>query len=144
MDVSELRKRILRALDEARKEASTRRQAVDAAAKAYETFLSDVAVPVVRQAAQVLNATGESFGVHTPAGSVRLVSDKSAQTYVEFVLDTAASDGTVVGRVSLARGRQGVVVAERPVAPDKAVVDLTEEDVSAFLVAEVPKLIVKT
>ena len=143
MDVSELRKRILHALDDARKEASTRRLAVDEAGKAYEGFLLNIAVPLVRQAAQVLNATRESFAVHTPAGSVRLVSDKSAQTFLEFVLDTTGAEGTVIGRVSLARGRQGVVVEERPVVRGKSVEALTEEDVSAFLVAEIPKLIVR-
>ena len=39
MDVSELRKRILRALEDARHDASERRTAVDHAAKAYEEFL---------------------------------------------------------------------------------------------------------
>ena len=54
MDVSELRKRILRALDDARKDAVVRRREVDEAANAYETFLEQVAVPLMRQAAQVL------------------------------------------------------------------------------------------
>jgi hypothetical protein len=143
MDVSDLRKRILRALDEARKEASTRRQATDEAAQAYETFLSRVAVPVVRQAAQVLNATGEPYAVHTPAGSVRLVSEKSAQTFVELTLDATGRQCAVVGRVSLARGRE-VIVDERPLAQGKSISDLTEEDVSGFLIEEIPKLVVRT
>jgi hypothetical protein len=143
MDVSELRKRILRALDDARKEAATRRHVVDAAAKAYDRFLADIAVPVVRQAVQALNATGESFAVHTPAGGVRLVSDKSAETFIDFKLDTTG-DGVVIGRVSLARGRHGSIVEERPIVPGKSVGALTDEDVTAFLVAEIPKLIVRT
>jgi hypothetical protein len=143
MDVSDLRKRILRALDEARKEASTRRRATDEAAQAYETFLSRVAVPLVRQAAQVLNATGETYAVHTPAGSVRLVSEKSAQTFVELALDATGRQCAVVGRVSLARGR-GVIVDERPLAQGKSISDLTEEDVSGFLIEEIPKLVVRT
>ena len=66
MDVSELRKRILRAIDDARKEAETRRTVVDESLKAYEAFLRDIAVPLMLQAAQVLNADGHVFVVHTP------------------------------------------------------------------------------
>lgn len=144
MDVSELRKRILRAIDDARREASDRRVAVDEAAKAFERFLNDVAVPLLRQAATVLNATGPAFTVHTPAGSVRLASEKSPETYLELELDAARPSPEVLGRISLARGgRQGQVIEERPIAAGKPVDRLTEEDLSAFLVAEVPKLVVR-
>ena len=142
MDVSELRRQILRALDDARKDAAGRRVVVDAAAKAYETFLADLAVPLVRQAAQVLNATGQAFSVHTPAGSVRLVSDASPFTFVELELGATKTD--VVGRVSVTRGRQGVVLEERPIAPGKTVAALTEQDVSEFLVTGIPKLVVRS
>jgi hypothetical protein len=143
MDVSELRKRILRALDEARKEAATRRQVLDAAARDYERFLSQLAVPLVRQAATVLNASGHAFSVHTPAGAVRLAAEASPQTFLEFTLDPSPLEPTVLGRISLTRGRQGLVLVERPVTPGKAIAELTEEDVSAFLVAEIPKLVVR-
>jgi hypothetical protein len=45
MDVSELRKKILRALDDARQEAAVRRLAVNEAAQAYEKFLADIGGP---------------------------------------------------------------------------------------------------
>jgi hypothetical protein len=44
--------------------------------------------------------------------------------------------------VSLTRGRAGVVVEERPIDAAKPVADLSEADVAAFLVAEIPKLVV--
>ena len=143
MDVSDLRKRIIRALDEARKDATARRQEVDAATAAFETFLANSAVPLVRQAAAVLRAEGHQFTVNTPAGSVRLASDGSPQTFLEFELDVAGHTPQVVGRVSLARGRQGVVVEERPIATGKSLADLGDDDVAKFLVAEIPKLIVR-
>jgi len=144
MDVSELRKRILRALDDARRDAEARREMVDAAAQAYDAFLSGIAVPLVRQAAAVLNAEKQAFVVHTPAGSVRLALDKSPQTFLEFELDATGVRPAVIGRVSRDRGhRGGVVVEERPLAQDKPIADLTDEDVSAFLVSEVPKLIMR-
>jgi hypothetical protein len=143
MDVSELRKRILRAIDEARRDVSARRTVVDAATRAYEQFLVSTAVPMLRQSAIVLKAAGHLFDVHTPANSVRLVAEKSPHTFLELELDTAADDPQVIGRVSLTRGRQGLIVEERPIANGRSVADLTEEDLSAFLVAEIPKLVVK-
>jgi hypothetical protein len=143
MDVSELRKRILRAIDEARKDAAGRRTILDQAEKDYQAFLIGTAVPLFRQAATVLNAAGHAFLVHTPAGSVRLAAEKSPETFLEVVLDTSGTEPAVVGRVSLARGRQGQVVEERPIAAGTSVGALTEQDVSAFLVTEVPRLVLK-
>lgn len=144
MDVSELRKQILRAIDEARKEASTRRTLVDEAVKAYADFRTNIAVPLMRQAASVLNASGPAFVVHTPADSVRLAAEHSAETFVEVTLDSSGVEPEVVGRVSLARGRQGLIVEERPIAAGKPVARLTEEDLSAFLLSAIPKLVVRS
>jgi hypothetical protein len=143
MDVSELRKRILRAIDDARRESESRRTIVDESVKAFEAFLQDTAVPLLRQAAQVLNATGHAFVVHTPAGRVRLAADKAPDTFIEIDLDRSGPVPQAIGRVSLTRGRQGVVIEERPIVADRAVSALTEDDVSAFLVAEVPRLVLK-
>ena len=55
----------------------------------------------------------------------------------------AADEPEVVGRVSLARGRQGVVVDERPIAAGRPIEKLTEEDLAAYLVAAVPRLLVR-
>src|SRR6185503_5818844 len=107
MDVSELRKRILRAIDEAKKDVSARRGVQDAAARAYEQFLETIAVPLLRQSAIVLKASGQLFDVHTPAGSVRLVAERSPHTFLEIELDVSRPEPAVMGRVSLTRGRQG-------------------------------------
>jgi hypothetical protein len=144
MDVSELRKKILRALDDARQDAATRRQAIDEAGKAYDLFLASVAGPVMRQAAAVLKAEGHVFTVETPANSVRIVSAGSPETFIELTLDPSGDEPVVVGRVSVTRGKRGLLVAERPIATGKPVASLTEEDLSAFLVSEIPKLVVRT
>lgn len=144
MDVSELRQRILRALDEARKDATARRAVYDEAAAAWSQFLSAIAVPMVRQAVSVLRAEGHNFVASTPADGVRLTSERSLETFLEFELDRSGSRPQVIGRVSVARGRKGLVLVERPLASGKAIADLEDSDVSAFLVEEIPKLIVKT
>jgi hypothetical protein len=143
MDVSDLRKRILRSLDDARKEASARRAAVDRASAEYQRFLDDLAVPLFRQAASVLRAEGQPFTVHTPAGAVRLASDHAPQDFLEIELDAAAANPQVIGRMSRMRGGRGLVVEERPIAPEKPVDQLTEEDLSAFLLAGIQKLVTR-
>lgn len=142
MDTGDLRKRILFALDAARKDSSDRRRLVDDAGKAYETFLANIAVPMIKQAASVLCAEKQRFVADTPAGSVRLSSESSPQTFLEFELDTTGSQPHVIGRVSVTRGRQGLVVEERPIA-DKPIAELEEDDVAKFLIAEIPKLVMK-
>jgi hypothetical protein len=143
MDVSDLRKRILRALDDARKDQSSRRGVLDEASQAYATFLQTLGVPLLKQAVQVLRAEKHGFTVNTPADGAQLVSDASPNTFLEFALDTTGPTPQVIGRVSLAHGRQGRIVEERPVAAGKPVASLTEEVVATFLVAEIPKLILK-
>jgi hypothetical protein len=142
MDTSELRKRILHALDAARKDAVARRSTVDEANRVFASFLETTAVPLLRQAQAVLKAEGQLFTVEAPAGGARLVSDKSADTFIEFALDIKPAQPQVVGRVSLTRGRQGVV-EERPITAGKAVADLGDDDVAKFLVTEIPKLVLK-
>lgn len=161
MDVSDLRKRILRALDDGQLGAGPRgnprleristpaqglddvakRSERDEAQRAYEQFLEQIAVPLLRQAQGILKAEARLFTVHAPAGGAKLASDKSPQTFLEFVLESADSRPSVIGRTSRARGRQRVVVEERPVATGKPVAALTDEDVAAFLVVEIPKLV---
>ena len=143
MDVSDLRKRILRALDDARKESSSRRTAVDQAAADYAKFLDTVAVPLLRQAQDVLKAERQGFTVHTPAGTARLASDSSPETFVEIALDSSGARPHVIGRVSLARGRQGVVVDEKPIAPDTPIAKLGDAELTEFLVTAIPKLVVR-
>jgi hypothetical protein len=142
MDTGELRRQILRALDEARRTSVVRRRAKDEAAAAYERFLAEIAAPLFRQAVLVLRAEGHAFDVQTPADRVRLVRDGAPDTFIELELDASAPVPQVVGRVSLTRGRTGVVVEERPVADATPVAELTEGHVSAFLVDEIPKIIV--
>ena len=141
MDTGELRRRILRALEDAKNDAAMRRTEADAAAKAYEDFLDRLAVPMLKQTLDVLKAEGEKFVLNAPAGSARIVSEGSSDTFLEFTLDKSGQRPMVLGRTSRARGRQRVVVDERPVVTDKPINDITEEDMAAFLVAEIPKLV---
>ena len=143
MDVSDLRKRILRALDDAKNDPAFRRAETDAAMKAYDDFLDRIAVPLLRQAQGILKAENEMFTVHAPAGSAKLVSDASPETFLEFTLDRSGGRPQVLGRLSATRGEKRVVVEERPLATGKAIQDLGDDDVAGFLVKELPKLVAR-
>ncbi len=134
MEISDVRKRVLRAIDRAKRSAADRRARADQAALEYDTFLDGVAVPLFRQIASVLRAEGYPFSVSTPGGSVRLMSDRSGDDYVELVLDTSGSEPTVTGCSRRSRGRR-VIESEQPIGTS-AIRDLTEEDVLSFLLRE--------
>lgn len=136
MEISEIRRRLRSAIDEARRDAAARRARSDAALRDYDTFLSAVAVPVVQQMASALSGEGHHFNVATPAGSVRLTAANSPEDYIEIALDTSEDPPEVVGRTSRGRGRR-MITSERPVRDRTAVGELNEEDVLAFLLTEI-------
>ena len=136
MEISEIRRRLRSAIDEARRDAAARRARSDAALRDYDAFLSGVAVPVVQQMASALSGEGHHFNVATPAGSVRLTAANSTEDYIEIALDTSEDPPEVVGRTSRGRGRR-MITSERPVRDRTAVGELNEEDVLAFLLTEI-------
>ena len=137
MEVSEIRRRLRAAIDTAREAAADRRTRSDQAAREYETFLAERAVPVFHQFAGVLTAEGHPFKVFTPAGAVRLASDHSPDDFIELSLDTGTDPPEVLARISRGRGRR-MVTHERPVAGRTQIAYLTEEHVLEMLLEEAP------
>ncbi|MBS1817094.1 MAG: hypothetical protein JSU08_04130 [Acidobacteria bacterium] len=134
MEVSVLRKRLTDTIEAARRTASTRRARAEDAARAYALFLDTIAVPLLRQVANILRASGYPFSVHTPSGAVRMASDRTAEDYIELSLDTSGEQPLVIGHSSRARGRR-VVENERAVA-EVSVAHLTEEHLLEYLLKE--------
>jgi len=139
METSDVRKRLLQAIARAKEDASTRRAETDRAATEFERFLEDVAVPIVRQFAGALRAEGYPFQIATPAGIVRLESERAREDAIEIALDTSDRP-VVVGRTSRGRGRR-LVSEERPLREGAGVSDLTDEDVLEYLLAEIPPFV---
>jgi hypothetical protein len=79
--------------------------------------------------------------VFTPSGAVRLMSDRSAEDYIELSLDTSGDEPMVLGRSSRARGRR-VVEHERAIA-EQTVAHLTEEHVLQYLLKELEGFVEK-
>jgi hypothetical protein len=143
MDIGELRRRVGREIDAAKREAGERRVAVDAERAAYLTFIDQVATPLAKQLVTVLRADGHQFTSFTPPGSVRVVSDRAAGDFIEIDLDQTSHPPQVIGRTSLARGGKGVLVEERPICPGRPIGEITDDDVVTFLLPEIRRLILR-
>jgi len=132
MEISVVRKRLTETIERAKKQAADRRGRSGQASRDFEVFLQKVAVPLFRQVANALKADGYAFTVFTPTGSVRLMSDRTAEDYIELTLDTSDDPPRVMGQISRTRGRR-VIDAERAIgAPDT----LTEDQLLDFLLKE--------
>lgn len=139
MEISVLRKRLNDTIETARRSSAARRARADEAARAYAQFLELVAIPLFRQVANVLKASGYAFTVFTPSGAVRLASDRSAEDFIELTLDTTGEEPMVLGHSSRARGRR-VTENERAIA-ELSVAHITEEHVLDYLLKELVPLV---
>jgi hypothetical protein len=135
MEISDVRRRVKETMDRARRAAVDRRARADEASHEYEVFLTELAVPLFRQIAGVLRAEGYMFNLFTPGGSVRLMSDRSSDDYIELTLDTTGPNPEVVGHSRRGRG-QRVLESETPLLRGGRVRDLKEEDVLKFVLKE--------
>ena len=140
IETGEVRRLLKHALERARHAAEAHRVESDLAREWFEQFLTEQAAPVFRQVASALRPEGYAFQVFTPAGSVRLSSDRSADDFIELALDTARSPVALVGRTSRTRGRR-VIETERIVREGAAVRATTEHDVLGFLLEEVGSVV---
>ena len=103
-DVALIRKRIHAEIEKARRDQAERRARTAEAARAYETFLDTAAVPVFRMFANVLKSEGLPFEVMTPAGGVRLQSERHREDAIEMELDTTADPPEPLVTVTRVRG----------------------------------------
>lgn len=129
METADVRKQLLRAMEQAKRRAADRRARNDEAANAFEIFLNRTAVPLFRQVANILKAENITFTVFTPSGSVRLMSDRSTEDFIEVSLEVDGEAPQVVGRTSRNRGRR-VIQAEQAIGAPAAV---TEDALLEFL-----------
>ncbi len=142
MEISEVRKRVLETIDRAKRAAADRRARADEAGRDYEVFLNRVAVPLFRQIANALRAEGHLFNVFTPSGSVRLMSDRSPEDYIELILDATVDPPHVLVHSSRSRGRR-VIESERPLKPSSSIGALTDEDILTMVMKELEPFVEK-
>ena len=134
-DVAEVRKRIRAEVEKSRRDQAERRTRVAEATSAYETFLETAAIPVFRMFANVLKSEGLNFEVMTPAGGVRLQSERHRDDAIEMELDTTADPPQPLVTITRERGSR-VVQSDRSIKGSIPLVQLTEQDVVEMLLEE--------
>lgn len=135
MDIGIVRKRLVSAIETARREATDRRARATTATRAYEQFLDEVAVPTFRAMATALKSEGLPFEVMTPSGAVRLISDRNRDDGIVLELDTTADPPLPLVSITRTRGSR-VIQKERTVKERTLAGALTEEDVIEMLLEE--------
>jgi hypothetical protein len=137
MEISDIKRRIVETVERAKRQSAERRTRHDTAAREYETFLERTAVPLFKQIANVLRAEGFMFTVFTPGGSVRLMSDRSTEDYIELLLDTSGDEPVVMGHTGRSRGRR-VIESEQTIGAPGT---MTEDDVLSFVMQALPPFV---
>jgi hypothetical protein len=135
MEVSDVRRRLRAAMEEAKRRSAERRTRVDETLRAWEEALTITAVPAFNTLASALAGEGLRFKVLTPSGSVRLALERSAEEFIELALDTDRDDPAVMVRSTRGRGRR-IVSIERVFREGTAVSAMTQEDVVGVVLDE--------
>jgi len=133
MEVSEVRRRLRGAIDEARRRAGERRGRRDEASRAWERLLPEVAVPAFHMMASALTGEGLRFKVVTPGAAVRLTPERGGEDFIELALASERDEPAVMLTATHGRGRR-TVSAEHVLREGAAIASLSEEDVIAALV----------
>ena len=143
MDVAELRKRILRELDRpvagTERSGGDRRASADSSRVSFSRLLNGTIAPMLIQTASILKAEGELCQVHTPSDTARIAFNSSHEDFIEFMLDTTPP-AHVIGRCSMRR-KTGTMVEDRIVGVGKGIDEITDDDVLAFLLPELRKIL---
>ena len=135
-EVADVRKRVRYAIDQARRDSAERRERVAEAQKNYDTFLQTAAIPAFRMVANVLKSEGNlNFEVMTPAGGVRLQSERHREDAIEMELDTTADPPQPLVTITRARGSR-LTQSDRSIKGSNPLVHLTEDDVIEMLLDE--------
>jgi len=134
-DVAVVRKRVRAAMEQARRDQAERRGRVAEAQAGYNTFLETAAIPAFRMIANVLKSEGLSFEVMTPAGGVRMQSERNREDAIEMELDTTADPPQPLVTITRTRGSR-VIQSDRSIKGSNPLVQLGEDDVIEMLLEE--------
>jgi hypothetical protein len=134
-DVAVIRKRVKTAIEQARRDQAERRERVADAQRNYQAFLDTAAIPVFRMIANVLKSEGMNFEVMSPAGGVRLQSERNREDAINLELDTTADPPQPLVTITRVRGSR-VTQRDRSIKGSNPLAQLTEDDVIDMLLEE--------
>jgi hypothetical protein len=132
LETAEVRRQLTHRLAEMKKVQAQKRAASEAARAAFDTVLEREIAPTMRQLAQALKAEGFGFSVQTPAGTARLVSDRSSDNAIDVFLELGGPEPAVMVRSAYSRGRRQLE-DERALGHGEAIANLDAERVLAVL-----------
>jgi hypothetical protein len=135
MEVSDVRRRLRTAIEEARRNAEERRQRRDDAARAWERALETVITPAFHQLASALTAEGYRFQVVTPGTTARLVPERGGEEFVEIALETEGDEPLVMIRSTRGRGRR-TIARERSLGGRGAIDALADTEIASAVIDE--------
>jgi hypothetical protein len=115
----------------ARDRAQRRRQLTADAETAYDSFLTQIATPLVKQIANALNAEGYAFTVSTPGRGLRLALDRGRDDFIELGLETDGDEPAIIGRIRRTRGSR-TIEEEHPIKRGASPDQLSEQDLLDF------------
>ena len=132
MEVSQVRKRLKMAIDGSRERAAKRRERVAEAQRAYEQFLTEIAIPMAKQLANAMKVEGYGFTVFTPGNGLRLAADRGRDDFIDLTLDSTGERPEVMARVSQQRGSR-TLDEEMPVKRGAHPDEISEDEFLDFL-----------
>ena len=132
MEVSQVRKRLKMAIDGSRERAAKRREHVAEAQRAYEQFLTEIAIPMAKQLANAMKVEGYAFTVFTPGNGLRLAADRGRDDFIDLTLDSTGERPEVMARVSQQRGSR-TLDEEVPVKRGAHPEEISEDEFLDFL-----------
>src|SRR5260370_10337840 len=135
MEISDVRRKLRGAMDEAKRRGAERRTQVDEASRAWAERLTEAVVPAFHAVQSALTGEGYRSKVSTPGDAARLWPDHSAADFVEMALDTERDTPAVLVRSTRGRGRR-VVSSERAIAEGPGIGSLSQDLVVAALIEE--------
>jgi hypothetical protein len=135
MEISDVRRRLRGAIEEAKRRSVDRRGLADEAARVWEERLSTAVVPAFQAMQLALNGEGFRFAVSTPGKTARLSPERSPAEFIELALDIERDLPAVLVRSTRGRGRR-MLSAERIVAEGPDIPEITQQAIVEILVEE--------
>ena len=136
MEVSDVRRRLRGAIDQAKRRAADRRAVADEASRVWSERLPEAVVPALLAVQNALSGEGYKFTLSTPGETVRLSPDRSSAEFVEIALDTNRDLPAVLIRSTRGRGSR-TIASERVIAEGPEIAGLAQDAVVDVLIEEI-------
>jgi len=140
MEISDVRRRLRGAIDQAKRRAADHRAVAAEASRVWSQCLPETIVPAFQAVHNALSGDGLKFSLSTPGETARLSPERSSAEFVEMSLDTNRDLPAVLLRSTRGRGSR-TIESERVVAEGPEIAELTQEVVVDAVIEGIVPLI---